>query len=120
MCIKFSLNGCTECKCDPDGSLESQCDYLGRCKCKPNIAGDKCNKCERNYQNFTSGCLNCPQCYDLVENRYHNISTQLNSLKLSLDNFNQIPSNTIKTNTKIVRPMSANTSDNKSNTTFIL
>jgi laminin, gamma 1 len=89
LCIKFSLNGCTECKCDPDGSLESQCDYLGRCKCKPNIAGDKCNKCERNYQNFTSGCLNCPQCYDLVENRYHNISTQLNSLKLSLDNFNQ-------------------------------
>ncbi len=47
------MNGCVKCNCDEFGSTSQQCDHLGKCKCKPNISGDKCNKCEENYFNFT-------------------------------------------------------------------
>ena len=39
-----SNNGtCTPCECFMEGSLSEQCDQSGRCRCKGEIGGDKCD-----------------------------------------------------------------------------
>ena len=39
-----------ECKCDHDGSEFDQCNDNGKCTCKPNVVGDKCDKCAEGYE----------------------------------------------------------------------
>ncbi|EDV27425.1 uncharacterized protein TRIADDRAFT_21436 [Trichoplax adhaerens] len=52
--------GCQNCSCNAVGSLNSVCDSMGRCRCKPGVAGDKCDRCQAFYYNFTSaGCSSC-------------------------------------------------------------
>ena len=81
------MNGCVKCDCDEFGSTSQQCDHLGKCKCKPNISGDKCNKCEENFFNFTASCSRCPQCYDLVQEKTAKLTGQIKNLTESLENF---------------------------------
>ena len=44
--LYFSLPAC---QCDIDGSIGITCDDDGKCKCKPNVIGAKCNECEDGY-----------------------------------------------------------------------
>ena len=53
-------NECTDCQCHKEGSLNKQCDPEGKCKCKPGVTGDKCDKCLPNHYDLTSdGCKLC-------------------------------------------------------------
>ncbi|XP_008557031.1 laminin subunit alpha [Microplitis demolitor] len=47
--------GCEECNCSPAGVLngDMQCDLLnGTCKCKENVVGRQCDKCQNGYTQF--------------------------------------------------------------------
>ena len=38
-----------ECNCHQDGSVDGNCDKAGKCSCKPDFDGDKCNTCAKGY-----------------------------------------------------------------------
>ena len=44
-----------DCKCDLEGSNGTNCDYDGKCICKNDVIGDKCNSC-------ADGLYGFPQC----------------------------------------------------------
>ena len=48
------------CHCLPIGSKNGQCDKNGKCPCKDNYDGEKCNKCKIGFKNFPR----CDQCSD--------------------------------------------------------
>ncbi|XP_044764891.1 laminin subunit beta-1 isoform X1 [Coccinella septempunctata] len=64
---------CRPCDCDPDGSLDGGiCDSVtdeannlvaGRCHCKKNVEGRRCDTCKNGFWNFTNanpdGCQSC-------------------------------------------------------------
>lgn len=80
----FSEEGCKRCECDPFGTdalSNLQCDDFGKCTCKPNFAGLKCNKCAENRYNYTSGCLECDQCYNLVQDRVNNLREKISVIQ---------------------------------------
>ncbi|XP_070611253.1 laminin subunit beta-4, partial [Erythrolamprus reginae] len=54
-------NGATPCRCNPQGSLNTQCTKLGgQCQCKPNVVGRCCDKCAAGSHSFgPQGCLAC-------------------------------------------------------------
>ncbi|ELU03955.1 hypothetical protein CAPTEDRAFT_62597, partial [Capitella teleta] len=56
---------CRSCDCNPTGSEVTQCDTTGRCRCKPGVTGDKCDRCMPNY--FEFGPNGCRECECLVE-----------------------------------------------------
>ena len=45
------MNTFTDCECNMDGSLESNCND-GQCKCKKSIEGDKCDTCLPGFYGF--------------------------------------------------------------------
>ncbi|CAD5219384.1 unnamed protein product [Bursaphelenchus okinawaensis] len=49
------------CNCDLTGSLSSICDiHGGKCQCKPNVIGDKCDRCAPETYGFgPTGCTPC-------------------------------------------------------------
>ncbi|CAB1313509.1 unnamed protein product, partial [Coregonus sp. 'balchen'] len=57
--------GCIPCDCDPTGSLDNGlCDPVsGRCVCKENVAGDRCDRCKFGFYGFSqadpTGCQRC-------------------------------------------------------------
>ncbi|XP_054274289.1 laminin subunit gamma-1-like isoform X2 [Macrosteles quadrilineatus] len=63
----FSDDGCEECKCDLVGSLQLQCDASGQCPCLENVEGRRCDRCKENKFNRQQGCVDCPACYNLVQ-----------------------------------------------------
>lgn len=52
-----SLSGCN---CETSGSIGVSCDSEGKCQCRENFDGDRCEKCKENFYNFPicEGC-NC-------------------------------------------------------------
>ena len=43
----------SECLCHAEGSVDIDCtEDTGRCTCKPNIVGEKCDKAAPGYYNF--------------------------------------------------------------------
>ncbi|CAF0707486.1 unnamed protein product [Brachionus calyciflorus] len=55
-------NRCIDCQCNHIGSESPQCDPNGKCKCKPGVVGDKCDRCAPyHYELSTAGCKQC-QC----------------------------------------------------------
>ena len=42
----------SECKCSEDGAVDSSCDDTGKCTCKNQATGDKCDKCLPGHYNF--------------------------------------------------------------------
>ena len=42
---------CEPCECNAEGSVSTACEN-GKCTCKPNITGDKCDKVEPGYYDF--------------------------------------------------------------------
>lgn len=80
----FALDGCKQCNCDASGSKGFQCDELGQCPCNDNVEGRRCDRCKENKYNRHEGCVNCPDCYNLVQDaadehreKLHNLSTVL-------------------------------------------
>lgn len=63
----FSTEGCKACDCDPSGSKGFQCDTHGQCPCNDNVEGRKCDRCKENKYNRHEGCLDCDDCYNLVQ-----------------------------------------------------
>lgn len=55
------------CACDSHGSKSLVCNpYSGKCDCKPNVTGTKCNQCKQGFWDFGSkiGCKKC-KCDDI-------------------------------------------------------
>ncbi|ENN81832.1 hypothetical protein YQE_01771, partial [Dendroctonus ponderosae] len=76
----FSIDGCTECECDRIGSKDRQCDATGQCPCLDNVEGRKCNRCKENKYDRQRGCIDCPDCYNLVQDAYRNHTAKLDQL----------------------------------------
>ncbi|XP_067139289.1 agrin-like isoform X1 [Centruroides vittatus] len=50
-------SGCTPCACDPNGSVRDDCEQMtGRCVCKSNVQGMKCDICPPNTELGPEGC----------------------------------------------------------------
>ena len=47
-----NLPPCDACVCNGEGSLTEQCDEEGKCNCKANIIGDKCDTCQDEFHSF--------------------------------------------------------------------
>lgn len=63
----FSAEGCKPCDCDGSGSKGFQCDQNGQCPCNDNVEGRRCDRCKENKHDRHQGCLDCPHCYNLVQ-----------------------------------------------------
>ncbi|PVD22260.1 hypothetical protein C0Q70_18068 [Pomacea canaliculata] len=88
----FSPSGCQACNCDPTGSLDLQCDPYGYCPCRPNVDGRRCDYCQENKYNISAGCLDCPQCYDLVQEQVNIHRGKLRELTALINNIGNNPS----------------------------
>lgn len=53
-------NYCINCQCNRLGAESAQCNPDGKCKCKPGVIGEKCDRCAHNHYDLTSsGCKVC-------------------------------------------------------------
>ncbi|XP_029636725.1 laminin subunit gamma-1 [Octopus sinensis] len=77
----FSVDGCKRCQCDPLGSYDQQCDDKGACKCRPTTTGDRCDRCQENKYNITAGCIDCPPCYNLVQQQVNEHRKHLEEMR---------------------------------------
>lgn len=80
----FGAAGCKQCDCDESGSRGFQCDEAGQCPCNDNVEGRRCDRCKENKYNRHAGCVDCPHCYNLVQEaadghreKLHNLSAVL-------------------------------------------
>lgn len=87
----FSYDGCKDCDCDPIGSSEPQCDAIGQCPCLKNVEGRRCNKCKENKYDRQRGCIDCPECYTLVQEAARSHYNNLDRLKEILDEVERRP-----------------------------
>lgn len=87
----FSTEGCRDCECDHIGSKDLQCDASGQCPCLDNVEGRRCDRCKENKYDRQRGCIDCPDCYNLVQNaaRAHNV--KLTTLNEILDQIERNP-----------------------------
>lgn len=88
----LSVNGCTACNCDPIGSVDLTCDANGYCLCKENVAGRHCDRCQENKQNIEAGCVDCPQCYNLVQRQVNAHRAKLRGLTALIEQTTANPS----------------------------
>jgi hypothetical protein len=66
--------------------LNLSCDVDGKCSCRDNIAGDKCDRCVDNHFNFELGCQKCDECYSLVESKIISLKNDLISINNNFEN----------------------------------
>ncbi|XP_033642862.1 laminin subunit gamma-1-like [Asterias rubens] len=90
----FSSSGCQSCSCDRQGSADLNCTNDGVCVCKDGVIGDKCNQCRENHYNIALGCIACPACYNLVQDRVNDHREDLRKLADLINNATNIPSGT--------------------------
>ena len=77
----FSTDGCKQCDCDPSGSKGLQCDMNGQCLCNDNVEGRRCDRCKENKYDRHQGCIDCPHCYNLVQDAVNEHRAKLEDLK---------------------------------------
>ncbi|XP_018318768.1 laminin subunit gamma-1 isoform X2 [Agrilus planipennis] len=87
----FSSEGCKACECDLIGSRGPQCDMFGQCPCLDNVEGRKCDRCKENKYDRKRGCVDCPDCYNLVQNASRNHLAKLARLAEILDEIERNP-----------------------------
>ncbi|XP_076636198.1 laminin subunit gamma-1 isoform X1 [Colletes latitarsis] len=87
----FSREGCKPCECDNIGSQDLQCDTSGQCPCLTNVEGRRCDRCKENKHNRQNGCVNCPDCYNLVQDAVDNHRERLAELENTLKKINSSP-----------------------------
>lgn len=87
----FSPDGCNSCECDPSGSKGSQCDQYGQCPCNDNVEGRRCDRCKENKYDRHQGCLDCPACYNLVQEAANEHRAKLANLNKILQDIQSKP-----------------------------
>ncbi|KAJ8915766.1 hypothetical protein NQ315_004578 [Exocentrus adspersus] len=87
----FSTEGCKDCLCDSIGSKDLQCDASGQCPCLDNVEGRRCDRCKENKYDRQRGCIDCPDCYNLVQNAARSHNNKLNRLNEILDEIERHP-----------------------------
>jgi laminin gamma 1 len=87
----FSTEGCQACDCDVSGSKSAQCDEFGQCPCNPNVEGRTCNRCKENKYDRNQGCLDCPACYNLVQEAANEHREELYAFKNVLQGISDNP-----------------------------
>nr|CAD7454512.1 unnamed protein product [Timema tahoe] len=87
----FSSQGCQTCECDSIGSVSLQCDPHGQCPCLENVEGRQCERCKENKYDRQRGCVDCPPCYNLVQDATNDHRSKLNELKHVLSNIASDP-----------------------------
>lgn len=90
----FSTEGCKPCDCDGIGSTNLQCDPSGQCPCHVNVEGRRCDRCKENKHDRQRGCLDCPACYNLVEDAVQDHRAKLNDLRRILKDIANSPTTT--------------------------
>lgn len=88
----FSPEGCHECRCNYYGSLNDTCDLVtGACLCRPKYVGRSCDQCDVNYHNLAAGCEECPVCYQLLLEPYHEIRKKISEMHTTVDQAANLP-----------------------------
>ncbi|XP_050538498.1 laminin subunit gamma-1, partial [Daktulosphaira vitifoliae] len=87
----FSTEGCKPCACDSIGSVSLQCDSNGQCPCLENVEGRRCDQCKENKHDRQRGCLDCPACYNLVQDAVALHRENLKKLEKVLKDINNSP-----------------------------
>ncbi|KAJ8934784.1 hypothetical protein NQ318_023162 [Aromia moschata] len=87
----FSTDGCKPCECDVIGSKNLQCDPFGQCPCLENVEGRRCDRCKENKYDRHRGCIDCPDCYNLVQDASRSHNNKLNKLTEILNEIEQKP-----------------------------
>lgn len=88
----FSMQGCKHCDCDHIGSTSMQCDANGQCLCKNNVEGRRCERCRENKHDKKAGCIDCPVCYNLVQDAADDLRKKLADLEDLLMEIEKNPS----------------------------
>lgn len=88
----FSYDGCKDCECDPIGSMSLQCDlHSGQCQCRTNVEGRRCDRCKENKYDKQNGCVDCPPCYNLVQEAVNDHRGKLQELSELLESIDKNP-----------------------------
>lgn len=87
----FSTEGCKSCDCDSSGSKSSQCDEFGQCPCNDNVEGRTCNRCKENKKDRHLGCVDCDDCYNLVQDAVNEHRQKLSSFDNVLNEISENP-----------------------------
>ncbi|ALC43661.1 LanB2 [Drosophila busckii] len=87
----FSAEGCSACDCDESGSKGFQCDQHGQCPCNDNVEGRRCDRCKENKYDRHRGCVDCPDCYNLVQDAADIHRAKLANLSSTLDEIARTP-----------------------------
>ncbi|KAK0177645.1 hypothetical protein PV328_001679 [Microctonus aethiopoides] len=87
----FGREGCKLCECDHIGSQDLQCDTNGQCPCLTNVEGRRCDRCKENKHNRQYGCVDCPPCYNLIQDAVNLHRKRLADLENTLKKINSSP-----------------------------
>lgn len=87
----FGRDGCKLCDCDHIGSQDLQCNSNGQCPCLTNVEGRKCDRCKENKHNRQYGCIDCPPCYNLIQDSVNLHRKRLYELESTLKKINSSP-----------------------------
>lgn len=87
----FSSEGCKNCDCDRIGARDLQCDATGQCPCLDNVEGRRCDRCKENKYDRQRGCVDCPDCYNLVQDASKEHQEKLGKLNEILDEIERRP-----------------------------
>lgn len=79
------------CDCDYSGSKSPQCDESGQCPCNDNVEGRTCDRCKENKHNRHQGCLDCPHCYNLVQDAADDHRSKLKNFDMILKEISENP-----------------------------
>ncbi|XP_065226711.1 laminin subunit gamma-1 [Planococcus citri] len=82
----FSTEGCKPCECDTIGSKSLQCGANGQCPCLDNVEGRRCDRCKENKFDRQRDCIDCPPCYNLVQDAVNIHRANLKSLEQTIVN----------------------------------
>lgn len=87
----FGRDGCKHCDCDSIGAQDLQCDASGQCPCLTNVEGRRCDRCKENKHNRQYGCVDCPPCYNLIQDSVNIHRRRLADLEGTLRKINNSP-----------------------------